>query len=440
MKKILLSCVTCLLALGLVTACDDEVVEEDGTIPVEPGTTTDPGSTQNPGGSDNETTYYFGFEVDGEPTYMTGGIVGDYTWEGALTHSVSEAALVSVEEGEGENEYYLSYVDGETTKWITTIVSGDYTNLDFATEKSPIYLHTTDDGVDYWGNEAGTHFLCYYSNYDCLYASEIKYISSSPVAELIEPAEISSIVVTGADIVSVGDSIELSVTVNLGADEALIEWSSSDETLATVKDGVVTGVAVADKVTITASSIADSTVTGSIDIAVVAVPELYGTYDFSKLTTSYTLTESSGSSTHHLTAEELASQLSVAWTGAEGTENANPVTAVTTADRIDDYNSTTSGWKQGEESMGYLKTGSSSATGEMKVTTSVSVARVVINCHSWTTSSSNTAQVNGSAEQTASTSGDATDLTFDIEAATELDLVFTYRVFIASIAIYTTAA
>ncbi len=55
MKKILLSCVTCLLALGLVTACNnDDEVEDDGNVNAPSDTGTDTGTDD--GGSSSSTT------------------------------------------------------------------------------------------------------------------------------------------------------------------------------------------------------------------------------------------------------------------------------------------------------------------------------------------------------------------------------------------------
>ncbi len=180
MKKILLSCATCLLAVGLLAGCNDEVEDVN---PDEPETT-EPGDN-----GDTDTTYLLGVEVDGVLNYIDGGTAEGYAYEGTLTTEVSKAAAISCESS--GSTYYLSFENGGVTNWVTIaqVVSesdgNTHTNLVYATEKSALYLHTTDAGAEYFGDEDGSHFLCYNSRYECFYASDIAtYLASSPVAGL----------------------------------------------------------------------------------------------------------------------------------------------------------------------------------------------------------------------------------------------------------------
>jgi hypothetical protein len=78
----------------------------------------------------------------------------------------------------------------------------------------------------------------------------------------------AAITVIGAADMLVGDSVSLSAQSNPKDADQTVTWSSSDKSIATVSaQGVVTGVA-AGKVTITAASVADPTVTAAVTIMV----------------------------------------------------------------------------------------------------------------------------------------------------------------------------
>ncbi|MBQ8353375.1 MAG: Ig-like domain-containing protein [Spirochaetaceae bacterium] len=86
--------------------------------------------------------------------------------------------------------------------------------------------------------------------------------------------EITDVTISGTTTCTVGATINLSATVSCSYinTDTSVTWSSSDETIATVDDnGVVTGVA-AGTAKITATSVFDSTKSGSIDIEVSAEP------------------------------------------------------------------------------------------------------------------------------------------------------------------------
>jgi len=86
--------------------------------------------------------------------------------------------------------------------------------------------------------------------------------------------EITDVTISGTTTCTVGATINLSATVSCSYinTDTSVTWSSSDETIATVDDnGVVTSVA-AGTAKITATSVFDSTKSGSIDIEVSAEP------------------------------------------------------------------------------------------------------------------------------------------------------------------------
>ncbi len=101
MKKVLLSCAACLLAIGLVTACNDDVEIEDDNTVNEPSTN-DPGTTTDPGTSNTPKTY---------DHYVLVGDFVDVSWDKDVT---------------SESPYYLAAnEDSSENHWTVTVTMAD---------------------------------------------------------------------------------------------------------------------------------------------------------------------------------------------------------------------------------------------------------------------------------------------------------------------------
>ena len=86
---------------------------------------------------------------------------------------------------------------------------------------------------------------------------------------------------------------------------------------------------------------------------------------------------------------------------------------------------------------GFLKTGTGSVAGKLKLTFSKNVSKVEITCHAWKSNSSDTVSVNGSTAQTAPKTGNKTTaLTFDLATASDtVTIDFKNRVFVFKITV-----
>ncbi len=144
------------------------------------------------------------------------------------------------------------------------------------------------------GSDATTKWFIYKGDETTLTLTQLSgttYISTLTVKPWTnEVAAVTNVTLSGAGSVAVGNSIELSakVTTDYFADESLT-WSSGDDTIATVVDGVVTGVSAGD-VTITATSVNNPEISGTKTIKVTSgeATPIYG------YTYSYTLTGNVG--------------------------------------------------------------------------------------------------------------------------------------------------
>ena len=103
--------------------------------------------------------------------------------------------------------------------------------------------------------------------------------------------------------------------------------------------------------------------------------------------------------------------------------------------KIYDGNST-GGWKSGDASKPYLKTGTGSANGVLTFTFAegTEINGVKVSAHAWSDSSTDTVSVNGSAAQNAATGDALAELTFELdEASNVITITCAKRVFIGSI-------
>ena len=215
-----------------------------------------------------------------------------------------------------------------------------------------------------------------------------------------------------SDTVYIGKTLNVSVELNPSTADPALTWTSSDDTKATVADGVVTGVA-EGTVTITATSVKDPAISGTITLTVAEAPLIESvSYDFTSVP--------SGNS--ELSATDLKKYFDD--NVQEGTSIVEEVTAISKM-----YAANTT---QGPKLTG-LKSGTKSAVGSFTITTSVKVTSIVLNCSAWDTSSKDTVSVNDSAPIVAGP-GVYQEVTFDLgEGATTIKFDFNKRVIIGNI-------
>ena len=214
------------------------------------------------------------------------------------------------------------------------------------------------------------------------------------------------------DTVYIGKTLEISVELNPVTADPGLTWTSSDETKATVVDGVVTGVA-EGTVTITATSLKNPEISGTIALTVAEAPVIESvSYDFTSIP----------SGNNELKAADLKQYFDTTVQNGESI-----VTEVTAISKMYPANNT-----QGPKLTG-LKSGTGSAVGSFTVTTSVAVKSIVINCSAWGASTKDTVSVNDS-DPVVAGPAEYQELTFDLgEGASTIKFDFNKRVIIGNI-------
>ena len=313
--------------------------------------------------------------------YITGTLSGNY---GATIENKYQSPDFFIEEATGG--FYIYFMNGTTKTYISVQVSGTYNNVKFTTTKG---LFTFDEktGAFMTKTSLGTVYLGTYNNYNTLSASYISYITGSNAANVDKTQFILR--------------AEILVPHDCDCSEPTCTKASSACTVC----GEVK------------AALGHTTEEGVCDRCGVTVQKSNSEkFDFSKL---------SGYSTTALSTSGL---LDAFKTAAPSTAHA--LTSVTTADKIYKGNGSGGNWSnQG----GMLKTGTGSAAGKMVLKFSKKVTKVVITCHTWTTSSSDTVKVNGSATQIPSQTGSYGTLTFTVSASDTITIDFNKRVFVQSI-------
>ena len=191
---------------------------------------------------------------------------------------------------------------------------------------------------------------------------------------------------TTASITSLDDKITLKETVLPKGSNTNVTWTSSDETIATVADGVVSPVAVGT-VTITATSVADSTKSASCVVTITNDSSVSYTsvakYDFSTL--KYDTSEDTNKTYGKRDAAGLTTIFGTPSYLSTGT---NVVTSCTAATSV--YIAKTT---EGPKVNG-LKVGTSKAAGSMTLSVSPKIAKVVITGFAWSDTKLATLTVN----------------------------------------------
>lgn len=228
--------------------------------------------------------------------------------------------------------------------------------------------------------------------------------------EAVAPESIA--LTSESDTVYIGKTLNISVELNPSTADPALTWTSSDDTKATVADGVVTGVA-EGTVTITATSVKDPAISGTITLTVAEAPLIESvSYDFTSVP--------SGSTELNATSLKKYFDDYV----QDGTSIVTEVTAISKM-----YPANTA---QGPKLSG-LKSGTSSAVGSFTITTSVKVTSIVLNCSTWGASAQDTVSVNDS-DPIVAGPGVYQEVTFDLgEGATTIKFDFNKRVIIGNI-------
>ena len=170
--------------------------------------------------------------------------------------------------------------DNKKYSWRTTIgKTGNYYLLPVegsSTTIEPAYLSDSDfpliEGREY-------DVEAFYTGYTGSYAQMV-----ITKAELVPAAELSVALNKETASVRLGQKVSLNATVSLpaGVEDKRVTWTSSNEAVATVENGEVTGVAIGTA-TITATSVADPTKSAS---CVVTVEAAFEAKTFSKVTST----------------------------------------------------------------------------------------------------------------------------------------------------------
>ena len=170
--------------------------------------------------------------------------------------------------------------DNKKYSWRTTIgKTGNYYLLPVegsSTVIEPAYLSSSDfpliEGREY-------DVEAFYTGYTGSYAQMV-----ITKAELVPAAELSVALNKETASVRLGQKVSLNATVSLpaGVEDDSVTWTSSNEAVATVENGEVTGVAIGTA-TITATSVADPTKSAS---CVVTVESAFEAQTFSKVTST----------------------------------------------------------------------------------------------------------------------------------------------------------
>jgi uncharacterized protein YjdB len=357
---------------------------------------------------------------------------------------VPNAALMTTDEVQAvSNDAFHTYlVKGKITAWKGTNTDGTaYGNLSIKSEGA------TGDALVVYGLTANENAMSITASSGKMYLTNPKdfltngatkslavgdeitilayradYSGSKQISGVLSLTDaVTSVTLSGDSTVLVDETIQLGLAIAPATAPQGVAWTSSDDTVATVSSsGVVKGVA-AGEVTITATSIHDSTKIGTHSVTVTAPAPIVVTdgavaaYNFRNNGSTSTLTGD--------TAKALFASSAISKTGLS-----DIVSKVTVSTNVYAGGS-------GYEQFG-IKLGTSKASGVLTFTTSSSITKAVVYCVGWEETDTiaigdATAQ---SPETSCKTSGVALKaLTFTFTANTTITITTTNRMLIGQI-------
>lgn len=376
------------------------------------GSVTPPGPGPQPSG--DETTLNFSLA-----SYATANSVSSGTKVSTITpDSVVTLEAVGSDSNTGRiysNDTYTEwrfYSSGSGTLKITVAngyellsASGQIGTSNYGTP-STVNFTVTDNKVEY---SPGSNF-----NVKSL------SITYAPIPTIIEPTGIS---LNESELtIDVGEEVQLTATLEPEGAEGTVIWSSSDEDVATVENGLITAVA-EGTATITAKINDDITAECEITVnPVTIVEEEYirvAAYDFSS---------DNSSNVEYASNDNVLTRFKNSISSNAGLPNI--VTEVSNSSKV--Y----AGY-QGYYNFG-LKLGASGTPGTFTLALNQEVDRVVVNTAGWDTSDNLT--IGDAAAQTPGVAYNAANamktLTYDITSSDEVTFTYTNRGYIQSIDFY----
>ena len=338
------------------------------------------------------------------PTPMAGAEFDAWTPSGTRATLVSLTATIT-----STGRYTNADVEGATEKTLSPLVPAGVTAQE----------GTTYDMVGYLLYISGGRYI---------------YMACVSMEEATLPNPTAVEITNTETTLMQGNTLQLNLawTPSLVNDE--VNWTSSNNEVATVSEtGLVTAVA-AGEVDITVTSTVVATVTDTIHLTVTAAvaSELLVEMDFSSLATSQAMD---------------ATTLQQVLIDSATTIN-DPELIVTVTNTAKVYSGGAGGYHS-QGSTGYLKFGTGSAQGQIDVTLNREVVRVEIDCVKWNDSAKDTFAINGVAQDgpAAKTAGTTTltaeefsTLGWNLDATTDLSLVVKNRGYVAAIRLYVAAA
>lgn len=251
-----------LLAIGtlVLAGCGDtgedstDATDESETTETVDSTDSTEDTDSTDGGGDDEVTYYKlgNFQAgNGNWDFFAGETSGNYL---AVTQDFSEATDLLVTEY--DDGFSMQIVDEDSSingQFITLQESANYIGVTEDEESALWYIDETYGYICKESYNGTILFICNYNSFDTFGASSYtSYATSSTTyaAYLYESdpsAETyyaTSVTINNGDIeVAVEGTVTLSATVTPAyATDATVTWTVEDETVATVEDGVLTGV------------------------------------------------------------------------------------------------------------------------------------------------------------------------------------------------------
>ena len=219
----------------------------------------------------------------GEARYFTGEMDGYY-----FGTTTDYAAAVDVIAYEAEGGVTLRI--GEEGQYIGARLNDGHNNI--LMQDDP-YVWEYDAENDAYITNLGEEdlFIGNSQSYDTLSLNDIKYINKEGnniahiVQEEIQAPALETIEISGSKSVAIGSQITLKATPNLGAELVDVVWTSSDTDVATVENGVVTGLTEGTtEITAKSGEITSDPFEVTVVAEIPSADTLGGTIDFTGIT------------------------------------------------------------------------------------------------------------------------------------------------------------